>query len=89
VVLDLEKYKWLRDPTMLVSREQILRLSVQALGEEIKSVSVSADNILKAMEAMRTKDGHNLVRNHMPEPNLEKNERGLVKGMLTYKDIRP
>ena len=85
----MEKYKWLRDPTMLVSREQMLRLSVQALGEEIKSVSVSADKILKAMEAMRTKDGHNLVRKHMPEPNLEKDERGLVKAMLTYKDIQP
>ena len=89
VVLDLEKYKWLRDPTMLVSREQMLRLSVQALGEEIKGVSVSADNILKTMEAMRIKDGHNLERNHMPEPILEKDERGLVKGMLTYKDIQP
>ena len=88
VVLDVEKYKWLRAPTMLVSREQMLRLSVQALGGEIKGVSVSADNLLKAMEAMRTKDGHNLVRNHMPEPNLEKDERGLVKGMLTYKDIQ-
>ena len=41
--------------------------------------------ITVAMEAMRTKDGHNLVRNHMPEPILEKDERGLVKGMLTYK----
>ena len=88
VVLDVEKYKWLRVPTMLVSREQMLRLSVQALGEEIKDVSVSADNLLKAMEAMRAKDGHNLVRNHMPDPNLEKDERGLVKGMLTYKDIQ-
>lgn len=89
VVLDLEKYKWFREPTMLVSREQMIRLSVQALGGAIKGVSVSADNLLQAMEAMRTKDGHNLVRNHIPQPNLEKDERGLVKGMLTYKDIQP
>ena len=25
----------------------------------------------------------------MPEPILEKDERGLVKGMLTYKDVGP
>ena len=85
VVLDVEKYKWLRDPTMLVSREHLLRLSSQVSGGAMKGVVVPADNLLKTMEAMRTKDGHNLVRNHMPEPILEKDERGLVKGMLTYK----
>ncbi len=82
----MEKYKWLRDPTMLVSRESLLRLSTQASGGAMKGATVPADNLLETLEAMRTKDGHNLVRNHMPEPNLGKDERGLVKGMLTYKE---
>lgn len=89
VVLDLEKYKWLRDPTMLVSRESLLLLSSQISGGAMKGVVVPADNLLKTMKAMRTKDGPILVRNHMPDPNLEKDERGLVKAMLTYKDIQP
>ena len=86
VVLDLEKYKWLRDPTMLVSRESLLRLSSQVSGGSMKGVVVPADNLLKTMEAMRNKDGHNLVRNHLSEPNLSEAERGLVIGMLTYKE---
>lgn len=89
VVLDLEKYKWLRDPTMLVSRESLLRLSSQVSGGAMKGVVVPADNLIKTMEAMRTKDGHNLVRNHIPELILSEAERGLVIGMLTYKDIQP
>ena len=86
VVLDLEKYKWLREPTMLVSRESLLRLSSQVSGGSMKGVVVPADNLLKTMEAMRNKDGHNLVRNHLSEPNLSEAERGLVIGMLTYKE---
>lgn len=82
----MEKYKWLRDPTILVSRESLLRLSSQVSGGAMKGVVVQGEDLLKTMEAMRTKDGHNLVRNHMPEPNLEKDERGLVRGMLTYKE---
>ena len=86
VVLDMEKYKWFREPTMLVSRESLLRLSSQVSGGAMKGTSVQGEDILKTMEAMRTKDGHNLVRIHMPEPILEKDERGLVIGMLTYKE---
>lgn len=89
VVLDVEKYKWLRDPTMLVSRESLLRLSAQVSGGAMKGTAVQGEDLLKTLEAMRTKDGHNLVKNHMPEPNLEKDERGLVIGMLTYKDVQP
>ena len=85
----MEKYKWLRDPTMFISRESLLRLSSQVSGGAMKGVIVPADNLLKTLEAMRTKDGHNLVRNHIPDPNLEKDERGLVNGMLTYKDVGP
>lgn len=70
---------------MLVSRESLLRLSSRLVGGAMKGTTVPADNLLKTLEAMRTKDGHNLVRNHMPEPILEKNERDLVIGMLTYK----
>ena len=81
----MEKYKWLRDPTMLVSRESLLRLSSQVSGGAMKGTSVQGENLLKTMESTGIKDGHKLVRNHMPEPILEKDERGLVKGMLTYK----
>jgi hypothetical protein len=89
VVLDLEKYKWLREPSMLVSREQMLQLSNQVSGGAMKGTSVQGESLRKTLEAMGIKDGNKLVRNHIPEPNLEKDERGLVKGMLTYKDIQP
>lgn len=88
VVLDVEKYKWLRDPTMFISRESLLRLSSRLVGGAMKGTAVQGEDLLKTLEAMRTKGGHILVKNHMPEPNLEKDERGLVKGMLTYKDIQ-
>ena len=89
VVLDLEKYKWLRDPTMLVSRESLLRLSSQVSGGAMKGTSVQGENLLKTMESTGIKDGHKLVRNHMPEPILAETERDLVIGMLTYKDVQP
>ena len=89
VVLDLEKYKWLRDPTMLVSRESLLRLSSQVSGGAMKGTSVQGENLLKTLESMGIKDGHKLVRNHMPEPILAEAERDLVIGMLTYKDVQP
>ena len=89
VVLDLEKYKWLRDPTMLVSREQMLQLSNQVSGGAMKGTAVQRETLLKTLEAMRTKDWRNIKRNYIAQPNLEKDERGLVKGMLTYKDIQP
>lgn len=89
VVLDLEKYKWLRDPTMLVSRESLLRLSSQVSGGAMKGTSVQGENLLKTLESMGIKDGHKLVKNHMPEPILAEAERDLVIGMLTYKDVQP
>lgn len=85
VLFDVEKYKWLRDPTMLISRESLLRLSSQVSGGAMKGTTVQGEDLLKTLEAMRTKDVHNMVNGHLPTPDLGKDERGFQYGQLTYK----
>ena len=87
VQFDVEKYNWLRQPEMVVSREELMRLAAHTSVdiEKLKANVVSGDNILKRMEALRTQDGHNVVRDHLPAPDLGKDERGFQYGSLTYK----
>lgn len=87
VQFDVEKYNWLRQPEMMVSREELMRLAAHTSIdiEKLKANAVSGDNILKRMVAFRTQDGHSLVCDHIPTPDLGKDKRGFQYGSLTYK----
>ena len=87
VEFDVDKYNWLRQPEMVVSREEIMRLTTQSsVGiETLKANAVSVGNILKRKEELCTKDGHHVVRDHIPATDLGKDERGFQHGQLTYK----
>ena len=87
VEFDVDKYNWLRQPEMVVSREGIMRLATHTSVdiEKLKFNSVSGCNILKRIETLRAKDGHNVVSDHIPTTDLGKDDRGFQYGQLTYK----
>lgn len=87
VVLDVEKLKWLRQPEMVVSRESLMRLATHTSVniEKLKGNVFPGFNIFKRIKAIRTQDGHNVVRDHLPTPDLGKDKRGFQYGSLTYK----
>ena len=87
IEFDLEKYKWAKQPEMVVTKnqmEQLKEMATAPIGKDTPKV------VLKESLSKRLKEFGKRVSSvykHTPLlPSPEKGENGLQEGMLTYKD---